>query len=118
MSIEFAWNTQKIKMSDIKSKEREVEREGKIKNDMIDLDRIYLNYDLVQSELNLYQRAKERDDQLKSENKRVQKNRSLPTPISSRFRNQQQRKCQTNRCRITSKRDMIISLIGSEKRMS
>lgn len=38
MSIEFAWNTQKNKMSDIKGKEREQEREGKIKNDMIDLD--------------------------------------------------------------------------------
>lgn len=74
MSIEFAWNTQKNQMSDIKGKEREQEREGQIKNDMIDLDRTHLNYDLVQSELNLYQRAKERVDQLKSENKRVQKN--------------------------------------------
>lgn len=74
MSIEFAWNTQKNQMSDIKGKEREQEREGKIKNDMIDLDRTHLNYDLVQSELNLYQRAKERVDQLKSEKKRVQKN--------------------------------------------
>jgi len=61
-------------MSDIKGKEREQEREGQIKNDMIDLDRTHLNYDLVQSELNLYQRAKERVDQLKSEKKRVQKN--------------------------------------------
>lgn len=74
MSIEFAWNTQKNQMSDIKGKEREQEREGQIKNDMIDLDRTHLNYDLVQSELNLYQRAKERVDQLKSEKKRVQKN--------------------------------------------
>lgn len=74
MSIEFAWNAQKNQMSDIKGKEREQEREGQIKNDMIDLDRTHLNYDLVQSELNLYQRAKERVDQLKSENKRVQKN--------------------------------------------
>lgn len=74
MSIEFAWNTQKNQMSDIKGKEREQEREGQIKNDMIDLDRTHLNYDLVVSELNLYQRAKERVDQLKSENKRVQKN--------------------------------------------
>ncbi|MCG4650722.1 plasmid recombination protein, partial [Bifidobacterium longum] len=64
MSIEFAWNTQKNQMSDIKGKEREQEREGQIKNDMIDLDRTHLNYDLVQSELNLYQRAKERVDQL------------------------------------------------------
>ena len=74
MSIEFAWNAQKNQMSDIKGKEREQEREGQIKNDMIDLDRTHLNYDLVQSELNLYQRAKERVDQLKSEKKRVQKN--------------------------------------------
>ena len=74
MSIEFAWNTQKNQMSDIKGKEREQEREGQIKNDMINLDRTHLNYDLVVSELNLYQRAKERVDQLKSENKRVQKN--------------------------------------------
>jgi len=74
MSIEFAWNTQKNQMSDIKGKEREQEREGQIKNDMIDRDRTHLNYDLVQSELNLYQRAKERVDQLKSEKKRVQKN--------------------------------------------
>ncbi|MGL6101995.1 MAG: MobV family relaxase [Exiguobacterium acetylicum] len=74
MTMEFAWNAQKNQMSDIKGKEREQEREGQIKNDMIDLDRTHLNYDLVQSELNLYQRAKERVDQLKSENKRVQKN--------------------------------------------
>lgn len=37
-------------------------------------DRTHLNYDRIQSELNLYQRAKERVDQLKSEKKRVQKN--------------------------------------------
>lgn len=62
MSIEFAWNTQKNQMSNIKDKEREQEREGQIKNDMIDRDHTHLNYDLVQSELNLYQRAKERID--------------------------------------------------------
>ena len=45
--IEFAWNAQKNQMSDIKGKEREQEREGQIKNDMIDLDRTHLNYDLV-----------------------------------------------------------------------
>ena len=61
-------------MFDIKGKEREQEREAKIKNDMIDRDRTHLNYDLVQSELNLYQRAKEQVDQLNSEKKRVRKN--------------------------------------------
>lgn len=74
MAIEFAWNAQKNQMSDIKGKEREQEREGAIKNDMIDRSRSHLNYDLVRSELNLYQRAKERVEQLKAEKKRVQKN--------------------------------------------
>ncbi|WP_239456783.1 plasmid recombination protein [Exiguobacterium sp. N4-1P] len=43
MSIEFAWNAQKNQMSDIKGKEREQEREGQIKNDMIDRNRPHLN---------------------------------------------------------------------------
>lgn len=83
ISIEFVWNTQKNQMSDTKSKESEREREGQIKNDMIDLDPTGLNYDLVQSELNLYRRAKERVDQLKSEKKRVQKNSVIIIPESA-----------------------------------
>lgn len=62
-------DTQKNKISDMRGKERE--REAQIKNNMMDQDRTHLNYDLVVSELNLYQRAKERVDQLKSDKKRV-----------------------------------------------
>lgn len=35
--MEFAWNTEKNKMSDIKGKEMEQERKGKISNEEIDL---------------------------------------------------------------------------------
>ncbi len=42
MSMEFAWNTQKNKITDIKGKEKEQEREGKITNEEIDLDKTHL----------------------------------------------------------------------------
>lgn len=71
--MEFAWNTQKNKMSDIKGKEMEQEREGKISNPDINHDKTHLNYDLVESELNLYQRVKERVEQVRSVS-RIQKN--------------------------------------------
>lgn len=52
----------------------EQERKGKIKNKEIDLERTKNNYDLVQSEKNLYQRVKTRVDDLKQSGSRVQKN--------------------------------------------
>ncbi|MDA8353057.1 MAG: plasmid recombination protein [Firmicutes bacterium] len=58
--MELAWNTQKNKMTDVKGKEMEQERKGRIKNDDIDLSRTHLNYDIVQSDKTLYQRVKER----------------------------------------------------------
>lgn len=58
--MELAWNTQKNKMADVKGKEMEQERKGRIKNDDIDLSRTHLNYDIVQSDKTLYQRVKER----------------------------------------------------------
>ena len=70
----LAWNTQKNKMSDIKGKEYEQEREGEIKNEEIDSERTHLNYDLIQSDKNLYQRVKKRVDELKISGSRVQKN--------------------------------------------
>lgn len=71
--MEFAWNTQKNKMNDIKGKEMEQDRKGKISNEEIDLDKTYKNYDLVQSDLNLYQRIIKRIDDVR-ENSRIQKN--------------------------------------------
>ena len=74
MAFDFAWNTQKNQLSDVKGKEREQEREGKIKNYMIDPTRTHLNYDFVKSETGLYQRVKERSEFLKSQGSKVQKN--------------------------------------------
>lgn len=71
--MEFAWNTQKNNMSDIKGLENEQERKGKISNEEIDLNKTYLNYDLVQSDLNLYQRVKRRVDEVRPVS-RIQKN--------------------------------------------
>ena len=71
--MEFAWNTQKNNMSDIKGLENEQERKGKISNEEIDLSKTYLNYDLVQSDLNLYQRVKQRVDEVRPVS-RIQKN--------------------------------------------
>lgn len=51
MAFTFAWNTQKNLLSDVKGKEREQERQGKIKNKMIDPTRTHLNYDFVKSEI-------------------------------------------------------------------
>lgn len=72
--MELAWNTQKNQMTDVKGKEMEQERKGKISNEDIDLDRTKNNYDLVESKQNLYERVKERVDELKVEGSRVQKN--------------------------------------------
>lgn len=72
--MELAWNTQKNKMTDVKGKEKEQEREGKIRNEDIDPERTKDNYDLVESEKNLYQRVKERVDYAKETGSRVQKN--------------------------------------------
>lgn len=71
--MEFAWNTQKNKMSDVKGLEKEQNREGKISNQDIDLTKTHLNYDLVISDLNLYQRIKKRIDEVKDIS-RIQKN--------------------------------------------
>lgn len=72
--MELAWNAQKNQITDVKGKENEQERIGEIKNDDIDLERTKNNYDLVESEKNLYQRVKQRVDELKENGSRVQKN--------------------------------------------
>ena len=73
VALEFAWNTQKNGMGAVKGLEKEQDREGKISNKTINLDKTHLNYDLVQSELNLYQRVKQRVEEVKPVS-RVQKN--------------------------------------------
>ena len=72
--LELAWNTQKNQMKDVKGKEMEQERKGKISNEDIDLERTHLNVELVESDLSLYQRVKERVNDLKESGSRVQKN--------------------------------------------
>lgn len=74
MAFDFSWNAQKNQMSDVKGKEKEQEREGKINNKMIDSSRTHLNYDFVKSNVGLYERTKSRRDELKKEGSRVQKN--------------------------------------------
>lgn len=72
--MEFAWNTQKNKLSDVKGKEIEQERKSdNLKNDDIDKSKTHLNYDLIQSNINLYQRVKNRVDSVR-QNSRIQKN--------------------------------------------
>ena len=71
--MEFAWNTQKNKLSDVKGKEKEQNREGKIRNDDIDLDKTKFNFDFVSDSLNLYQRVKKRIDDVRDVS-RIQKN--------------------------------------------
>lgn len=72
--MELAWNAQKNQMSDVKGKEMEQERKGKITNQEINLDRTKDNYDLVQSDKNLYNRVKNRVEDLRESGSRVQKN--------------------------------------------
>ena len=72
--LELAWNTQKNQMKDVKGKEMEQERKGKISNEDIDLDKTENNYDLVEDERTLHQRVKNRVDELKENGSRVQKN--------------------------------------------
>jgi hypothetical protein len=60
-------------MSAVKGLEKEQERDGKISNPEIDPEKTHLNYDLVQSELNLYQRVKKRVEEVKPVS-RIQKN--------------------------------------------
>jgi len=72
--MELAWNTQKNQMSDVKGKENEQERKGKISNEDIDLDRTKNNVELVESDKTLYQRVKDRVEDLKERGSRVQKN--------------------------------------------
>lgn len=74
LRMELAWNTQKNQMSDVKGKEMEQERKGKIKNEDIDPERTKDNYDIVESDKTLYQRVKERIEELKESGSRVQKN--------------------------------------------
>lgn len=72
--MELAWNTQKNQMSDVKGKEMEQERKGKISNEDIDLEKTKDNYDLVDSDENLYNQVKNRVADLKESGSRVQKN--------------------------------------------
>lgn len=57
--MEFAWNTQKNKMNDVKGKEMEQDRKGRKSNPDIDDTRTNMNYDLVENDKTLYQRVKE-----------------------------------------------------------
>ena len=72
--MELAWNAQKNQMSDIKGKEMEQERKGKISNEDIDLEKTRDNYDLVDSDQTLYNQVKNRVAALKESGSRVQKN--------------------------------------------
>ncbi|MGF0348259.1 MobV family relaxase [Rhodococcus sp. IEGM1300] len=74
MAFDFSWNTQKNYIKDVKGKEREQERQGTIKNKMIDPTRTHLNYDFVKSEISLYKRVKDRSEYLKSQGSKVQSN--------------------------------------------
>lgn len=71
--MEFAWNTQKNKITDVKGLEKELNREGKISNLDIDINKTHLNYDLIQNNLSLYQRIKNRIEEVKPVS-RIQKN--------------------------------------------
>ncbi|MBR3335716.1 MAG: plasmid recombination protein, partial [Bacillus sp. (in: Bacteria)] len=73
---EFAWHFEKMKRSDVKGIENEVEREGKLKNEDIDPSRSHLNKELVDNPggMTLYQRVKKRVDVVKENGNRVQKN--------------------------------------------
>lgn len=73
---EFAWHFEKMKQSDVKGIEREVEREGKLKNEDIDPSRSHLNKELVDNPggMTLYQRVKKRVDVVRENGNRVQKN--------------------------------------------
>ena len=75
--MEFAWNTQKNKLTDIKGLQMEQDREGKINNKEIDINKTNLNYDLADKEMNshtnLYHRVKKRIEDVR-EVSRVQKN--------------------------------------------
>ncbi|MGO2618201.1 MAG: MobV family relaxase [Lactococcus cremoris] len=72
--MELAWNAQKNQMNDVKGKEMEQERKGKISNEDIDLEKTKDNYDLVDSDENLYNRVKNRVEDLRESGSRVQKN--------------------------------------------
>lgn len=71
--MEFAWNTQKNKMSDVKGKEMEQDRKGRVSNMDIDTDKTHLNFDFVESNKTLYQRVKDRVEEVRSVS-RIQKN--------------------------------------------
>lgn len=71
--MEFAWNTQKNKMSDVKGKEMEQDRKGRVSNMDIDSDKTHFNFDFVESNKTLYQRVKDRVDEVRSVS-RIQKN--------------------------------------------
>lgn len=70
--MEFAWNVQKNKLSDVKGKEMEQDRKGKIRNDDIKLNKTHLNYDLVNDHRSLYNRVKDRVNDVK-DNSRIRK---------------------------------------------
>lgn len=61
-------------MSDIKGLQMEQDREGKIRNEDIDLKRTSRNFDFIESEDNLYHRVKKRVALLKATGSRVQTN--------------------------------------------
>lgn len=70
--MEFAWNVQKNKMSDVKGKEMEQDRKGNIRNYDINLSKTNQNYDLVNDYRSLYNRVKDRVNEVK-DNSRIRK---------------------------------------------
>ena len=83
--MELAWNTQKNQMKDVKGKEMEQERKGKISNEDIDLERTHLNVELVESDLSLYQRVKERVNDLKESGVVYKSNKSEYARMDNTF---------------------------------
>lgn len=61
-------------MSDVVGKERELERQGRLKNADIDLNQTHKNYDLINDNRSLYRRVNDRVLDLKEQGSRVQKN--------------------------------------------
>lgn len=70
--MEFIWTAYKNRIGDVKSKEYDQERKD-TRRPYIDYEKTKLNYDLVDSDINLYQRVKNRVEEVREES-RVQRN--------------------------------------------
>lgn len=70
--MEFIWTAHKNRIGDVKSRENDQERKD-TRRSYIDYEKTKLNYDLVESDINLYQRVKKRVEEVREES-RVQRN--------------------------------------------